>query len=69
MFGKAVKIRHCPATVSALNCVLFFRSRLNGPESKPTGVSLWEGKSGHSIFGTISEDAERASQETGPFVI
>ena len=24
MFGKAVKIRHCPATVSTLVCVLFF---------------------------------------------
>src|SRR6185503_4592860 len=57
MLGKAVKIRHCPATVSA-PCRVLFCSGRNGPERKPTGAVLREGNPHH-----------RASQETGPVVL
>jgi hypothetical protein len=46
-----------------------FEERLNGPEGKPTGVNLWEGNPAIALSGnslTISQNAERASQETGP---
>jgi hypothetical protein len=43
MLGKAVKIRHCPATVSASPCVWFtgkvlFRLHRQDPATRPLGV-------------------------------
>jgi hypothetical protein len=41
------------------------KERLNGPESKPTGASLWEGNPANA-FSEFPKMLYAQSQETGP---
>lgn len=71
MLGKAVKLRHCPATVSATASWPFNRARAgNQPGSfrgsRKPHTNHWKQPTGFA-FGKVA--GEGASQETGPRVI
>jgi hypothetical protein len=61
MFGKAVKIRHCPATVSATGELFVFSTgELPGIRPDATGKSPSNEMPGKAV-------RKGASQETGPW--
>jgi hypothetical protein len=70
MFGKAVKIRHCPATVSAPEGLLVvLTGTLRDSGQMPLGDLSWEGgserrKSGDRSFGvTYLADVPRGTED------